>query len=61
MNSINRKVYIGSMNMRGKWASFPNNSKRINVTSSQSKYRLAFSQMPPIWAWLYYCCNNFWD
>ena len=27
--SISGKVYIGSMNMRGKWAPLPNDSKRI--------------------------------
>lgn len=46
------KVYIASMNMRGKHAIKPtSDTLKINVTSSQrllSKYRLAFSPMTPI-------------
>ena len=66
MNNLNGKVYIGSMNMRGKWAPLPCNSKRINVTSAQSKkskYRLAFSPMTPIKGGYkgYYCFENYWQ
>jgi len=67
MTSTNGKVYIGSMNMRGEWASLINkNSKRINVTSAQSKkskYRLAFSPMTPIKEGYkgYYCFENYWQ
>ena len=46
------KIYIASMNMRGKWAeSIDNNSIKINVTSSQSKKsqnRISFSPMQEI-------------
>ena len=45
------KVYIASMNMRGKWATPPDGAIKVNVTSAQSKkgkYRLAFSPMTPI-------------
>jgi hypothetical protein len=46
------KIYIASMNMRGKWAEPINNdSIKINVTSSQkktSKNRLDFSPMTKI-------------
>lgn len=31
------KVYIASMNLRGKWASRPENVKLLNVTSAQGK------------------------
>ena len=42
------KVYIASMNMRGKWAEKPENTTIINVTSMQakdSKNRRDFSPM----------------
>ena len=46
------KIYIASMNMRGKWAEpLDNNTIKLNVTSAQSKTnknRLAFSPMTPI-------------
>lgn len=45
------KVYIASMNMRGKWATPPDGAIKVNVTSTHaktSKYRLAFSPMTPI-------------
>ena len=48
----NGKVYIASMNMRGKWADpIDKNTIKLNVTSAQSKTninRLAFSPMTPI-------------
>ena len=66
MTSNYGKVYIASMNMRGKWAPLPEGSKRINVTSSQSKkskYRLEFSPMTPIEGRYkdYYCFENYWQ
>ena len=45
------KIYIASMNMRGKWADPIENSIKINVTSAQgktNKNRLAFSPMTEI-------------
>ena len=45
------KVYIASMNMRGKWADRPDDVIIVNVTSAQSKtspYRRDFSPMTPI-------------
>ena len=42
------KVYVASMNMRGRWATKPFGAKVVNVTSAQSKKssnRLAFSPM----------------
>lgn len=46
------KVYVGSMNMRGKWARpLDENTTKINVTSAQGKQapnRLTFSPMTPI-------------
>ncbi len=42
------KVYIASMNLRGKWAERPEGVEVVNVTSAQSKTsknRLAFSPM----------------
>lgn len=46
------KIYIASMNMRGKWADpILEDSLKINVTSAQSKTsqdRLNFSPMTPI-------------
>lgn len=46
------KIYIASMNMRGKWATpLEENTIKINVTSAQGKTnlnRLTFSPMTPI-------------
>jgi hypothetical protein len=45
------KVFIASMNMRGKWAEPIEDGIKINVTSAQgktNKNRLAFSPMTPI-------------
>ena len=46
------KIFVASMNMRGKWAKSPEEPhKKINVTSSQAKNfknRLAFSPMTDI-------------
>ena len=45
------KVYVASMNMRGKWADEIEKSIKVNVTSAQgknSKNRLAFSPMSEI-------------
>jgi hypothetical protein len=46
------KIYIASMNMRGRWADpICDNPIKINVTSSQakaSKNRVAFSPMQEI-------------
>lgn len=45
------RVYIASMNMRGKWADAPIGASKINVTSAQatlSKNRRDFSPMTPI-------------
>lgn len=61
------KVYIASMNMRGKWAQPTiDNYVKINVTSSQSKKsknRLAFSPMNPIDGGYkgFYCFENYWQ
>ena len=55
LNLFEGKVYIASMNMRGEWASVPDeiddNHIKINVTSAQgktNKNRLAFSPMTEI-------------
>jgi len=45
------KVYIASMNMRGKWADAPPNTIKVNVTSAQAtlnKNRRDFSPMTEI-------------
>ena len=45
------KIYVASMNMRGVWASCPDECTKFNVTSAQAKLnfnRLAFSPMTPI-------------
>lgn len=34
---MSQKIYVASMNMRGIWAGAPDNCKKINVTSAQSK------------------------
>jgi hypothetical protein len=46
------KVYIASMNLRGKWADSPDSAQKINVTSAQgkaSKNRRDFSPMTETW------------
>lgn len=60
------KVYIASMNLRGTWATCPENTTRVNVTSAQRKnnpFRLAFSPMTPIVDKYkgYYCFENYWQ
>lgn len=60
------KVYIASMNMRGKWAERPENTEIINVTSAQGKMninRLTFSPMTEIDGRYkgYYCFENYWQ
>ena len=60
------KVFIASMNLRGKWAACPENTTRVNVTSAQRKdhpFRLAFSPMTPIVNKYkgYYCFENYWQ
>ena len=60
------KVYIASMNMRGSWATCPENTTKVNVTSAQRKnhrFRLAFSPMTPIVNKYkgYYCFENYWQ
>ena len=58
------KVWICSMNMRGKWAPLPEGAKRVNVTSAQSKsslYRLAFSPMTTTGYKGFNCFENYWQ
>jgi len=63
------KIFIASMNLRGKWAELPDNCTRINVTSAQSKksiYRIAFSPMSPFNNPTnkfkdFYCFENYWQ
>lgn len=61
------KIYIASMNMRGKWAEpICDNPIKINVTSSQaktSKNRVTFSPMQEIIGGYkgYYCFENYWQ
>jgi hypothetical protein len=60
------KVYIASMNMRGKWAERPENTEVVNVTSAQGKNsinRLTFSPMTEINGGYkgYYCFENYWQ
>ena len=62
----NGKVYIGSMNIRGEWAKCPNEFKKVNVTSCQSKtskYRIAFSPMTKIEGGYknFFCFENYWQ
>ena len=59
-------VYIASMNLRGVWATCPEGTTRVNVTSAQrknNKFRLAFSPMTPIVNKYkeYYCFENYWQ
>ncbi len=57
------------MNLRGKWAELPDNCKRINVTSAQSKKsinRITFSPMSPFNNPIdkfkdFYCFENYWQ
>jgi hypothetical protein len=51
-NTRRGRVFVASMNMRGKWAKAPAGALKVNVTSAQSKsskHRLHFSPMhaPP--------------
>ena len=61
------KIYIASMNMRGKWAEpICDNPIKINVTSSQAKTnknRVTFSPMQEIVGGYkgYYCFENYWQ
>lgn len=61
------KIFVASMNMRGKWAVPPEEThQKINVTSSQaknSKNRLAFSPMTEIDGGYkgFYCFENYWQ
>ena len=61
------KIYIASMNMRGKWAQpICDNPIKINVTSSQAKTnknRVTFSPMQEIVGGYkgYYCFENYWQ
>jgi hypothetical protein len=61
------KIYIASMNMRGRWAEpICDNPIKINVTSSQaktSKNRIAFSPMQEVVGGYkgYYCFENYWQ
>lgn len=67
ITKVSGKVYIASMNMRGKWAEpIDNSAIKINVTSSQvkeSKNRLAFSPMTEIVGGYkgYWCFENYWQ
>ena len=50
-HQMNGNIYIASMNMRGSWATAPDDCIKINVTSVQAKLnknRLSFSPMTPI-------------
>jgi hypothetical protein len=66
---IEGEILVCSMNMRGEWASLPENGKqyiKINVTSAQgknSKNRLAFSPMTPIPNRYkeFWCFENYWQ
>lgn len=62
------KLYIASMDMRGKWAEKPHdNVLVVNVTSAQSKTsknRLTFSPMTPVeggYKGTYLCFENWWQ
>ena len=67
--STKGEILVCSMNMRGEWASLPENGKqyiKINVTSAQgknSKNRLAFSPMTPIPNGYkgFWCFENYWQ
>ncbi len=66
MSKERGKVYIASMNLRGKWYPLPENFERINVTSAQAKnsiFRKTFSPMTPITDGYkgYYCFENYWQ
>lgn len=60
------KVYIASMNMRGKWAELDEECHKVNVTSMQAKYhinRINFSPMTSITKKYkdFYCFENYWQ
>lgn len=58
------KVYIASMNMRGKWATCPDGVVKINVTSAQgkaNKNRLCFSPMTETGYKGFHCFENYWQ
>lgn len=60
------KVYIASMNLRGKWAEKPDNTIVLNVTSAQKKNsdeRITFSPMTHIENGYkgYWCFENYWQ
>ena len=69
MLSTKGEILVCSMNMRGEWASLPENGKqyiKINVTSAQgkaAKNRLAFSPMTPIPNGYkgFWCFENYWQ
>lgn len=60
------KIYIASMNLRGKWAAAPENSVKLNVTSAQytaSKDRRDFSPMTHHDGGYkgFHCFENYWQ
>lgn len=58
------KVYIASMNMRGKWAERPDNVLLLNVTSAQGKdniNRRDFSPMSETYYKDFWCFENYWQ
>jgi len=62
----NKKVYIASMNLRGKWAECSESGIKLNVTSAQRKEsvdRKVFSPMTEIVGGYndYYCFENYWQ
>ena len=69
MSTNKGEILVCSMNMRGEWASLPENGKhyiKINVTSAQgktAKNRLAFSPMTPIPNGYkgFWCFENYWQ
>ena len=59
-NIMNKgKVYIASMNMRGKWASCPVSCMKINVTSAQGKQNKNRRDFSPMTACSYKGYYNF--
>ncbi len=59
-----RRVYVASMNMRGKWAERPEGVLTVNVTSAQSKtsaYRIDFSPMSLKSYKGFACFENYWQ
>lgn len=61
------KVYIASMNLRGSWAKSPPNSKKVNVTSAQSKSSAFRLQLSPMHVTVdpytngFHCLENYWQ